>query len=382
MSGHPRLLAVVGLLGGCCFTPTVSEGAAAAAATIDAPVVCWGSASMYVPEPPHAVSLAPGATLFGTGAVVCAHEGSVLRCFGNDAHLGMPLETSTPAAFTLVPEATSLATGTLHACALVSSGEARCWGSNLVGQLGRGVAPDPSLTGTIDLATGQVQLPDVAGLSDDVPAPVVGLAPVMQLAADGSHTCARTEAGTVFCWGAGTHGELGDGNGVSSPTPVAVTDLADAADIQTSGAWTCARTTGGAVRCWGTPDEYPSGPPEIDRTPRAMLGFDGATAISMRQDGASSSMQMLCAIDASRHVLCARGNGAPGPIAGIEHAVAITSGVHHTCALTEDGHVSCFGSSDRGQLGTTDYVDGTRPIAEVSGAHGIVSGRFFSCASR
>jgi alpha-tubulin suppressor-like RCC1 family protein len=36
----------------------------------------------------------------------------------------------------------------------------------------------------------------------------------------GAHSCARRADGTVWCWGANTSGQLGDGVTLSSPRPL------------------------------------------------------------------------------------------------------------------------------------------------------------------
>jgi hypothetical protein len=52
--------------------------------------------------------------------------------------------------------------------------------------------------------------------------PVVGLADIVEVAAGGSHACARSKQGLVSCWGANMMGELGDGTQAAraKPTPV------------------------------------------------------------------------------------------------------------------------------------------------------------------
>ena len=44
-----------------------------------------------------------------------------------------------------------------------------------------------------------------------------------QLVAGTRFTCALSTAGAVYCWGAGTSGQLGDGTHTSRDVPVAVT---------------------------------------------------------------------------------------------------------------------------------------------------------------
>ena len=82
--------------------------------------------------------------------------------------------------------------GYQSSCALLASGDVRCWGRNDLGQLGLGST-------------------EVIG-DDEVPAtvPVVPLPdPVVELASGLRHICAITSADEVLCWGSGGYGRLG-----------------------------------------------------------------------------------------------------------------------------------------------------------------------------
>ena len=46
--------------------------------------------------------------------------------------------------------------------------------------------------------------------------------------------------------------------------------------------------------------------------------------------------------------------GAPFLVAGVHHAVAITTGYQHACALLADGAIECWGRNYAGQLGHLD----------------------------
>jgi alpha-tubulin suppressor-like RCC1 family protein len=49
---------------------------------------------------------------------------------------------------------------------------------------------------------------------------VVGLTGVDAIVAGGAHSCARRTDGTVWCWGANTAGQLGDGITLTSQRPL------------------------------------------------------------------------------------------------------------------------------------------------------------------
>src|SRR5207244_2480800 len=76
-------------------------------------------------------------------------------------------------------EPTEISAGATHTCAVVA-GEARCWGANDKGQLGR----------------------VTAALESSVPGSPAGLpaGTVSHIAAGAAHTCAIV-SGSVFCWG-------------------------------------------------------------------------------------------------------------------------------------------------------------------------------------
>jgi hypothetical protein len=49
-----------------------------------------------------------------------------------------------------------------------------------------------------------------------------GVESFTQVVAGSSHTCALTSAGSAYCWGANSEGQLGDGTRLVRFTPVAV----------------------------------------------------------------------------------------------------------------------------------------------------------------
>src|SRR5690349_13812910 len=74
---------------------------------------------------------------------------------------------------------------------------------------------------------------------------------VEQVVAAGRFTCARLASGAVWCWGAGTTGELGDGLSSDSLVPRKVATAVAAIDIDANDGGACLRDTQNEVLCWG-----------------------------------------------------------------------------------------------------------------------------------
>ena len=161
-------------------------------------------------------------------------------------------------------------------------------------------------------------------------------------------SCGLQENGTVWCWGANSNGQLGNGTTTLSSLPVQVLGIDSAIAIATGGNWNwgdaegpylstfnCALLRGGSVQCWG-------------RVP----GQEGNHAV-------------------------------PVAVPGIDHAVAIAAGNWHACAVLEGGSVQCWGDNSRGQLGDGSMTGTGKPVTVlgISSATGIVGlGSDFSCA--
>lgn len=109
-----------------------------------------------------------------------------------DGSFGAAAGKAVPGPVSGLTDATSLVTGTDHACALRATGAVVCWGNNTHGQIGDGTS--------------------APGTMKPVPVPVVvsGLVDVVAIGAGSSFTCALSAQGSVKCWGANSNGQLGD----------------------------------------------------------------------------------------------------------------------------------------------------------------------------
>jgi len=124
--------------------------------------------------------------------------------------------------------------GPNFSCAVLSVGNAKCWGWNSYGQLGDGQACGVICTTPVDV----VSLPAGAAA----------------ISAGGFGACVVTPPGGVRCWGLNNSGQLGDGQacGTLCTTPVQTTGLTTAvADVTAGGYHGCALMNQGGVTCWG-----------------------------------------------------------------------------------------------------------------------------------
>jgi len=228
--------------------------------------------------------------------------------------------------------------GGSHSCAVREGGQAWCWGNGRQGRLGIGTTPATS---------GPVRMRRVGG----------ALGGVEQVVAGGAHTCARIAAGTVWCTGDNTYGQLGDGTRTTRKLAVQVektggTALTGVVDIAASAFRTCAATSSGAAWCWGT-SEYVGGP-------------DQGTEVT----------------DRTRATRVKQANGQP--LTGITR---IATGLEDSCAIGTGGQVWCWGHNLRGAAGNGTTTPQRRAVqvtyqnsVPFTDATDIAVGRYFACA--
>ena len=213
-----------------------------------------------------------------------------VKCWGDNwtGQLGSGTWVNTSPAVNvkgLTSGVTAITSGIMHSCALLSSGSVKCWGANNYGQLGDGTTSNRNepaqvsglTSGVVSISggyehtcavltngeakcwgrNGYGELGDGTTTHKNVPTSVkVDGQPISGIASISGglrHTCAITTGGAAKCWGYNALASLGNGTLTDSLTPVNVVGL-DSGVLSIDagkGFATCATVTGSSVKCWG-----------------------------------------------------------------------------------------------------------------------------------
>lgn len=313
--------------------------------------------------------------------ILCALLMSSLLLLGNGTTQGGTITPPSLQAVVLQEQTANLiplqnikqiAAGNAHTCVLTMENAVKCWGHNLVGQLGSGTYTDSAIA------------IDVRGLGSGVTAISVGE----------HHTCALMNIGRVKCWGGNWAGQLGNNDTSNSNMLVDVAGLdGDVRAIGAGGSHTCVLMTSGAVKCWGRnyQGQLGNGTQTDSQIPVDVIGLSsGIIAISAGQ-------RHTCALTDAGSVKCwgdnffygqlgdgtGKNSSIPVDVSGLGGGVtAISAGQEHTCALLQNGTVKCWGSNHVGQLGDPVFYSGKTPVdvTGIASVTAISAGRVHTCA--
>ena len=306
----------------------------------------------------------------------------VVVCWGDNTHgqLAQNLATasnSTPTAVSLAAKVTKVAAGSNHVCALTSSGELWCWGSNSLGQVGDGT-PDVKKTSPVQVASLGAQVVDVT--------------------AGQAHTCALLITAAVKCWGSNSAGQIGAADGLDHSTPVTVDGLDSTATV---GSLASSSITSSSATVSGT-ISVPVGEATYSVERSTTAGFASVAAtVQLGTWGtpvsASTSAGHGCVVLTAGTVSCRGSNAygqlgdgtvvdstAPVNVVWAKRAVKVSTGAQHSCAVESEGRVWCWGANSHGELGdgTTEPSSNPVEVALDTGerAIDIAAGSTSSCA--
>lgn len=252
--------------------------------------------------------------------------------------------------------------GTRFACGLVPTGEAYCWGDNQAGQLGSGGGGDATM-----------------------PTPVGGNLRFDSIVAGRVDICGLA-SGVMYCWGVAM---VGTGQPQVS-TPTMQNTSTRFATLSLGANTRCGVTADGAGYCWsadslnlgqlGSGTTIPSADPvaisggHVFRNVVAAGGANAAHACGITIDATAycwgtNRFGQLGASSGS--TTCSAPLAAVGPtacstipiaVAGGHRFVSLGLGMENSCGLTEDGLVYCWGFGGHGALAQGDLLDRSTPV--------------------
>jgi len=199
-----------------------------------------------------------------------------------------------------------------HGAAIKDTGELYSWGFNAVGQIG---------IGDTSIVTAQSPIQDITSATD-----------WCDVSSGQQQTGAVKTDGSIYMWGLGDRGRLGNNSVINHSSPVReISSSSNWCRISTGSFHTIALKTDGALWGWGS-DYF------------GQIG-DGTTCGGL-YDGWSSPVQEFC----SATNWCA----------------ATAHGTQQTGAIKTDGTLWSWGWNGNGQLGTNNTVNRCSPVQEIS----------------
>ncbi|MFA6383184.1 MAG: hypothetical protein WCX17_02055 [Parcubacteria group bacterium] len=292
----------------------------------------------------------------------------------------------------------SVATVYFNTCAVSNNNNAYCWGGNGWGQLGDGTGT--TRTTPVRVLKGEAATGDNDGTN---------LTNIKSISAGGyAHTCAVSEAGNSYCWGAG---RLGNNTTNSSNIPIRTlkgaaatgdndgTNLTNIKSIIARGYFSCAVSNNNNMYCWGKNDEGNLGddttterliPIRVLKGAAASGDNDGTylTNIKNISTGVYDVYDMrVCAVSNNNNPYCWGGNSfgtlgdgtatqrntpvrvlkgeaATGDNDGtnLTNIKSISISQYHACAVSEAGNSYCWGYNSNGQLGNDNDGNSYTPL--------------------
>jgi alpha-tubulin suppressor-like RCC1 family protein len=292
----------------------------------------------------------------------------------NDLRMAVPVEVHGAGNVSFLNSVKAIMGCETHNVALKSDGTVWCWGYNGFGQLG---------TGTTNDAWTPVQ----AGLSAVPP-----LTSVTKLGGRPYFTLAVKSDGTIWGWGMNRYGQMGNGtlNPLGGPqvaVPVMVSNTWPGGAVNSPLQVTCGYQFGAALTTNGTVWTWGGGA-------HGELG-QGAAINSNYYPGQVPGLTNITSISAGWfHILARKSDGtawawgnnsngelgdgttvnrfAPVQVTNVGNVVAVSGGDSHSSVLTSNGEIWKFGLNDLGELGngTTNGAANPWPAKIFSDKYG------------
>jgi len=174
------------------------------------------------------------------------------EALGNAAQYngGNPQNSYMPVAVTGLTQVIAVSAGWEHVLALKADGTVWAWGTNTWGGACAGPGPAMGRLGIVDGSLSPVT-------DESVPTQIPGLANVIQVSSGDGHSAALKSDGTAWTFGANGCGQLGNGDNSGAPQyqPVQVPGLANVVWLMARDHHTQAIKADGTVWSWGSGEQ-------------------------------------------------------------------------------------------------------------------------------
>lgn len=222
-------------------------------------------------------------------------------------------------------------------CVLHSDHTVWCAGENQYGELGFGLTSPKSSTWMQVRDSTSVAISDATAISGGW-----------------EFMCALRAGGTVWCWGLGSTGQLGNNMNANAAAAVQVQKtggqpLTNIVQLGAGKNHTCARDMANGVWCWG-------------RNDYGQIG-DGTITTMTTNNNRSGAVAVLVAPA-----------GAP-----VTDALDLQVGGEHTCVMRANNAAWCWGRNDKGELGDNTTTNRPNPVSYGTALQ-LVTGNFTTCA--
>ena len=291
----------------------------------------------------------------------------------------------------------AIAAGGEHTCALLDTGNVRCWGAKRT----HGISQYPAAIGDDEVpkAVGEVHLGASVALLD----------------AGSFFSCAVTQTGAVRCWGGGAEGVLGYGDMLSvgrDQDPIEAGEVSlglgeegiSVIAISSGHKRSCVVAAAGELQCWGNggaPLGYGPQCGDDDVGDNELPSEKGFVRLPSAVVSVAVGARFTCAVVSENGFRCwgddvnigvrsqsigdDEGPG-EGPLVELQTGIIeLAAGWNHACILLHGGIVRCWGANAEGQLGyghRNEILDVTTGESVPIG--GVVTqlalGNGFSCA--